>query len=292
MDFDALSNSIAQQSAASASLGAILSPPPLPASIGYKSLQKIQLSLAGNTQQTVQISGNFIYVLAITGNSTSTPVTLQPIGNAAVPIYNNTTVLRWDSDFTQLIVNNPAASTLTLTLIVGYGDYKDYSALTFTAPQNFNVVGALGSRPANVIPYAANQYVADLVGGYISLTNISRPNGTGINFDRLCLSKNSTTTANADFTVLFFSGDQSTGSVTDQTPYVAGSIIPRAVVRFPSFVTGGAGSTYSYCDLNDVNIYCQTGALYQTLFAYIVANAAYVPTASEVFTLTTSGVQY
>ena len=290
MDFDALSNSIAQQSAASASLGAILSPPPLPASIGYKSLQKIQLSLAGNTQQTVQVSGNFIYVLSITGNSTSTPVTLQPIGNAAVPIYNNTTILRWDSDFTQLIVNNPAASTLSLTLIIGYGDYKDYSALTFSAPVNFNSVGSI-TRPNNVVAYAANQYVGDGVNS-ITLTNCARPNGTGVLFNRLILSKNSATTANADFTALIYSPDQSSTSPADQSTYVVNSLIPRAIVRFPSFVTGGAGSSYAYCDLNDLGLYAGTATLYGSYYVNLVANAAYVPTANEVFTLTASGTQF
>lgn len=296
MDFTPLSNALAAQSASSAALGAIVSPPPPPASIGYKSLQKITVKIAAGTQQAVQASGNFVYLISNSNgiaNNANDPITIQPVGNAILPLTNATLELRWDSDFTQLLITAPASSSATSTIvfIVGYGDYKDYAAVTNVTNPTFTAEDSF-LRPNNAIAYAANQSMTGTGGAtdILNFASIGRSNANGISIRRAYMQLASTVTANASFRLFLY--DTQPTVIADQAAYpIINGVAPVGMIDFPAFFTGGAGSTHAICEVNDLDIFVPTSGVTQ-LYGQLMTLAAYTPTALEVVFVRLSGTQF
>ena len=218
-------------------------------------------------------------------------LTMRPDESGPLLLGYHALEIKFDSDFTKLTFTNAATSAITITFVAGYGYFNDFDSVT-VATSPFISDSASNTRPNNVTPYAANQYVTSSGGLFYIFSNLCRVNSLGIEFTKLTLTKSSTTTLNADFTAYFYSSDQGITSGADQTTFSMGSIVPAAVVRFNSFVTGGAGSTYSICDIANVSITAKMTQGYYIFYAVLISNAAYVPAANEIFNLSVSAKQF
>lgn len=195
----------------------------------------------------------------------------------------------------------PAAATQTLTVqvYVGYGRVQDDSGLRIAAGLGVASQNLVVTRPNNVTPYAAGQFVAD--GANFIIQRVTRQPGSSAIITRAKLHKSAINAVNANFSAwLFFALANTNFTNTDQLPFIfnataAGLVVGR--IDFPQFVTGGAGSTHSVCDVAGISIPVSTDATQSTipganafaspgsLYVALVANAAYVPTANEIFTL-------
>lgn len=149
------------------------------------------------------------------------------------------------------------------------------------------------TRPNDTLAYAAGDLVANsttagsVVPMQISLANSAGPRGQ-TRITRARLTKSGTTATNANFRVHLYStsptpanGDNGAWS-TDQSANWLGNIDVTSMLAFTDGCTGTGSATAG----SEMFLNLPSG----TIFALLMAQAAYTPAANEVFTLTLEDV--
>lgn len=250
------------------------------------------------------IQGDYVYIQSATRNPMSPDGT--GIGNgtgSVVPSVvamrdNNNNLVTIDAVGKGYIFPSPfeyiefiSSNDITFIVMIGYGRVNNDSGIRTSVGLSEEIFTAI-VRPANVTPYAANQNVNDVSGVVIEFPNCARfPFGNGI-ITRAKIFKVSPNLVNADFTLFLMPTAGSAGGA-DQSTYNL-SVNQRGlqgIIRFPTFITAGAGSTSSVCEIDGIAVPFRSQSASNptppnlagggSLFGNLVANGAYVPIASE-----------
>jgi hypothetical protein len=239
----------------------------------------------------VAVSGNYLYVDGITYGTSDLSnvgvlnvVTVKPntAGATADVIYPKRGI-QFPENFTVLEFYNPSAYDVFLNVSVGAGK------ITTEQPRKFHTCNT--SFNSGVVGVGVAYAVGESVGQSNQAFNACSPTSQRAVLRSLVCTKQTATLTNADFTLWLFS-DSLTVTPANKAPFVflsgANDYEFLGVVRFPSFATGGAGSTYAYSAVAglDIDLECVGSANSQgTIYSVLTANAAYVQ-ANEVFNIT------
>lgn len=240
----------------------------------------------------VAVSGNYLYVDGITyGTSdlsdvgTRNVVTVKPnTAGATSEIVLQRRGIQFPENFTVLEFYNPSAYDVFLDVSVGAGK------ISTEQPRKFHTFkGSFNSGPVGVgVAYA----VGESVGQSNQPLYACSPTSQRAILRSIICTKQTATIANADFTLWLFSRSL-TVTPANKAAFafptgVTGIYDFLGVIRFPTFATGGAGSTYAYSAVSglDIDLECIGSANSAgTIYGVLTANAAYVQ-ANEYFELT------
>lgn len=190
---------------------------------------------------------------------------------------------RAPKNFRSLMISNTGAFALTVVIITGFGHLRNDSPLV-GAQTYGGQVSETFTRANNVTPYVANQVVSTAAASGRLLTGIALVTNSWMRVRKATLFKTSTTTANANFS--FFAGPTTTQ--VDQAVASLNELF--SVFNFTSMV---ALSTGAKATLDGFDFWTRIGSnpttFAPTITGTLVANAAYVPTANEQFTITLVG---
>lgn len=264
--------------------------------------------LTANGSIPIVTSGDFVYIKAITTPalagagpamatlSVKAPIFLKPDTGPEMVIDRVGQYFRFSRKFTALQLRYPGTNlTIGLELIVGFGNFAEPSAqrvMPFFAERTI-------TRPANVLAYAAQQYVGntgDMGGQCLAFADVFRLGTRYSRLTRATIRKNSPTTANANFSLYLFQTPPVT-AIVDQAvwaPSFPNDYYAMGRINFPSFITGGAGSAMATCDLAGIDVHLRQldGNPQETaVYGVLVAEAAYVPTAGEALIVALWGEQ-
>jgi hypothetical protein len=242
--------------------------------------------------------------VAATTNATvanlAEPLAIKPDVGPIQYLRREGQAIAFPAPFTLLQFTSPAALatgvSLTVSLAVGFGNYSLPDSQRVSPFFHERII----TRPANVTPYAANQYVGampDGAGKYVLFSNVFRLGSRYSRLTRAMIRKTSATVTNAQFSLwLFQSPGQITAAGTDQTTFAPSAnddpVMGR--VQFPLFMTGGAGSAVAFCDVAGLDIHLRqlAGSPFELgLYGVLVADAAYVPASGESLTVSLWGDQ-
>jgi len=292
---------MAADRAASKLIGAVARPVGSDAVTGQ--FGRFLINLAPGQSLPIAIFGDFLYIEKITGNGGAAVGTvdfsqflLLPINGAPwlTATDNNTATVAIDEigrsfvfprPFDTLFFTNAHPTfTVQIACYVGAGRLTLEGRIQQVANPTTNVEGRI-TRPANANPYAANQSVSDAAGSVFRFLGINRQlGGSGVITKATLMLRGTAAIANADFSMFLYSVTPT--PIADQAAFPMLSIdlsgLFVGMIRFPTFITGGAGSDSAICVLDGIRVPYKTAANSSSLFGRLMANAAYVPSASEI----------
>lgn len=241
----------ALQAATSAAAPSIMTTAPASVSTGVRELKRFPLSLASGGSQVLSITGNYIFVEFVrTPNlGTAQPeylVTIKPdTSSVAIPVSVEGQEFKFPSDYTQLQITNPNGGDCALIIWVGYGEVSfpfKYQSRNYEAAGNGAGIAAALHAVNNIVTVAT---ISPPVFPFTSLV-----------LSRFRLVKNSTTTAGASFLAYIFNGTPSAplgSNIAFQLKYADRQLL-AGIIALPSFITGGAGSDMTVCDVSGIAI--------------------------------------
>jgi hypothetical protein len=286
---------------------------PVVADAGPKDLSRsIIATLAPTGSYPILAVGDFVYIKAITTPnltgaapamatySAKPSIRIKPYNGPEMVVDRVGQSFRFTRAFSNLQVSYPAASItagliISVELIIGFGGFDEPAPHRVSPFFSERTI----TRPANAIAYAAGQYVgntADMGGKCLAFLDTFRLGSRYSRITRAMIRKNSATITNAVFSLYFFQVPPTT-SCADQ---VAFAMTPSddnpqmGRIQFPAFITGGAGSTMSFCDLAGIDFHLRQldgNFTESAVYGALVADAAYIPTASEPFIVSIWGEQ-
>lgn len=269
------------------------------------------ITVQPNTPFPLSIEGDYIFIEQ-TDFPIASAVGSPPLGGLGILSIkdSNNNVLQltqagmgyvFPNAFQWLSFNYTGVAALKVQIYIGYGRVQDDAGTRVAVGLGRQAVIFTINRPANANPYAAGQIVGDIIPANIFLRQMSRTPQLGGVITKALITKNNAVVANADFSLwLFLSGASGLIPTADQAAFVFSNTLglqQQGLIRFPTFVTGGAGSTGSVCELSGIAVPFQTdnNVIASTnltdfsdggnLCAALVANAAYVPAAGEAISI-------
>lgn len=224
------------------------------------------------------VKGDYFYVEGLAyATIYSTPYTpkIKADTNGAIfPLTEAYREIKFPEIFNNIEVDNTdSIYDLILTVWIGFGKIRRDAKKDFTSSDFL-------TAPAGA--YAANQVVGDL----LIFPGATNPNTQSATLRKVTCTKANAVVLNADFTLWLWG---SSTAWNDKTPFVFDTQWQYvAQIRLPAFVTGGAGSVSSVCDVADLNVALRgnardpNGFIPGTLYGTLVANAAYVATGENI----------
>lgn len=290
-------NTLQAQTAAGIALPAVQSTATPAVLNAAKNLSFFTVSIPPSTAYPLAVAGDFLFVDTITFAANVNPtypqtvLTIKPDTSGQVELRRQQSKFNFPVQFTTLLLTNPNADTITLTVYIGFGQFDVQSIFNPTQvvrPGFWSAVSTL-QRPANVIAYAANQSVNDAVTANrrFGAGSLSNPNLYS-KITKASIFKSTNTTANANFRLWLYKAD--IAAIADQaaqTVLFANAADLVGVINFPSFVTSGAGSG-AVCDVAGLSIQVLT-ATPGYIYGQLEALAAYAPGNAESFSIQLSG---
>lgn len=281
-----LAASVAAQSAASAAIPAVVSPPvPTARDIGPQTLLFQKIIVPGQQRYPVQIKGNYIYIEGITQSFASSAATglgdkltlKTDTSNTSVVLTEVYREIRFPQDFSFFEINNGTALTVTITFYAGFGQVRrDYEPRYLTVSGGMTnlplfppAVLAAGKVIGNfAFPYACNIYTQR---GRIQKATVFKNNPTAADVSLYLFNKNPNYNAGDQFEIL---------PAGMPVPYAISFL---AVIRFPSFLSTATSSTsvQALSDVADIDIpFLQLPDTTNTTYPYaiygvLVANTPY-----------------
>jgi hypothetical protein len=290
--------------ALSRSIPAAPLPPYVAAPIApQQNLQYVTYKIPAQGTIHIQVSGNYFYIDTIT--TTNPPLTLLELANGPLylktssssiltPINSYQIGVKYPGDFEWVEISNPTITrAVTIQLWIGNGYVEDNRVRVVQIAEVGVVSTSTITRPNNATAYAANQVVGTAVASYLTFTNLCRDSLSVTTITKAVILNNSNVTVNADFT-LYLSQAFVTAATVDQTiwPMIyADFLVSSGIINFPTFVSGGAGSTAAICEIDGLNVPIQSSASSPTIYGVLVANKAYIPTALEQISVILYGQQ-
>lgn len=257
----------------------------------------------------IVIAGDYILIRSCisVGNGTeivstaTLPLSIRTSNNDTFPILDTKTGYAFESPFAGFSIENSLLGfSLSLQIYAGFGHLDRFNDTTAVIPLASSTSSQI-SRPANVVAYAANQYVGNTTtaASLFDFSALVRASGASLLLTRARLLKNSTVVLNADFT-LYLCSTNSTFLGVDQTPFplaFTNNSFLLGTIRFNSFSGGGAGSDAVQCDLSGISVPIKANTSTASpptlcLFGFLVANAAYIPISGESFNIALNCEQY
>lgn len=251
-----------------------------------------KIIVAANSTLPVVASGNYVYVEAVVydtfasynfGYAATAPTIKPDTSQATVSVTEASREIGFAVPFTKLQITNPNLfGAVVLTLWIGYGSVRRD---TLRSVKDFAVGGLFTN-----IAYAANKTVG---AGPLVYPEVCSPINQRARIKKATMAiDGSAVTTNADFTlwltpeVPLASTNNSTFQLSQNFPNGFGYTLPTQI-RFPSFVTGGAGSNGAICELSglDIEVFSKYSSNYGfdylfTLFGILVCNGAWTPGAT------------
>lgn len=238
----------------------------------------------------VVIAGNYLYVEGIAFattalyqfNNADNFLTVKPDqASAKARLISPKRAITFAASFASLQFENTSGVDAVVSCWIGSGDIRaDYDGYRVNAAQSLSVPAAGGG-----VAYAAGQVVA----GSFYFSGACSKYTQRATLQKLTVIKTDPSTANANFTLWLF-GSYTGGGLNNKTAFTLGAngfTDYIGSVGLPAFVTGGAGSVMATCDVSgiDMPLYSSAtdtnGYTAGTIYAVLVANAAYVQVASE-----------
>lgn len=248
---------------------------------------------AGATIPAV-IRGNYVYVESVvydtfvignTGYSFTTPTIKPDTGQATVQLLEPQREILFPVAFNNLQISNPNPSIpVVISLWIGFGQIRRDTS------RRMKEAGA-GVILSNHV-YAANRVIGT---NPIVIQEFGSSSNQRARIKRatcvILMTAGAVTTTGADFSLWLH--NRANPAAVDDSVFQIGQNFTGGVlytaptqIRFPSFVTGGAGSDAAICDIADIDIevstsYAETfgGISYSfPLFGIFATNAAYTPT--------------
>lgn len=192
-----------------------------------------------------------------------------------------------------------AVAQLRIQVYVGFGRVQDDSGVRAAVGVGRIASQAVMVRPANVTPYAAGQVVSDAI--TFTLNNVARMPLASAIITKVIVAKSSANLVNANFSLWLFQESAFPTAQADQSAFVLNNVNMNFLmgkIDLPAFITGGAGSSAAICEIDGIavpftcdnfqlaGIPALDFAVGGSLSFLLVANGAYVPTASEIFGIT------
>lgn len=249
-----------------------------------------KIVVPANSTLPVVASGNYIYVESVVydtfasynyGYARTAPTVKPDTSQATVAITEASREIGFAVPFTTLQITNPNTfGAVVLTLWIGYGSVRRD---TLRAVKDFAVGGVFAN-----LAYAANKTVG---AGPLLYQEVCSPINQRARIKKATMAiDGSAVTTGADFTLWLTpevpeaSADNSTFQLSQNFPNGFGYTMPTQL-RFPAFVTGGAGSNGAICELSglDVEVFSKYSSTYGatnylfTLFGILVCNGAWTP---------------
>lgn len=277
-------------------VGPIIAPTPAQ---GLQALSYVTISLPDNAPLTFSLTGDYFFIDTITNVigpvSSVTGLSAQADSiNTVVQLRYPKQGTRWPRAFNSLKFTNLSGQALTIKAWVGFGEI-----VTQWEPEGaFGVgqqlrLGSINFSCASVAaPYAVNDIVNSAAANKLPITgvfNVPSNIASGV-ITGAQIMKSGASIVNTSFRLFLF---QTTSvlppTYDDHTPFVMvfGARIV-AVIDFPAFVTGGAGSTSAICNISDVNI-PYVGGDDLVVYGVLVALAPFAPAAAQQFTISLYG---
>lgn len=277
--------------AAARAIPSIQSPPPTSgAAVGPQSLYSQTITIPSGQKYPVMARGDFVYIEGFTQAGTQLAdrpsiVLTTDTENTPIDVLEPDRFIRYPDAFNFIEFSNSGAYTVYITFWTGFGDIRrDYGRRIFNFSQT-----TLASGPTLL---AAGQAVVNNPVVFVAATS---PNTQRARITKATIHKNSANITNADFTLFLFAKSFNTITTGAAFPFPPPPGMQAydylAQIRFPTFVTGGAGSTHSLCDLANlsIDIYSDArdpnGYRNGTIYGGLIANAAYTTAANENFTI-------
>lgn len=264
-----------------------------------KTLQYVTITVGANQIYPQVVNGDYLYVDKITADGfevfESEYLFLRPDSqNATSALRYSKASYKWDRAFSVLQFTNTSAIVYVIKCWIGFGEIRaDRDATTAAVGGDARKTAAQIIRPANVIPYAANQIV-NIAGAGANWISFSATAGTGWcknangvvegTIRHMQVFKSTSTTTNASFRLYLFDTLQAASATfADQQPFdlafASYSTGLLGMIDFPSFVAGsGAGAVCDVAGL-DISVIGTT----DNIQGLLVASAAYVPGSAETF---------
>jgi len=234
----------------------------------------------------LQTYGDFFYIVSVLQTVSKEDgygsLTIKDDNQNRYPGLNANVLYRAPKNFRSLMLSNVGAFALTVTIITGFGHLRNDSPLVGAQAYGGQVTETF-TRANNVTPYVAGQVVSTTVASNRDFAGMALVTNSWLRVRKALLTKTSTTTANANFT--FFAGP--TNAQADQAVAALNALM--SVFNFTSMV---ALSTGAAAILDGFDFWTRIGAdasFVPSITGTLVANAAYVPTANEQFTITLVG---
>ena len=288
--------------ASATALSASIPPAPVPPNRNFdpivpqQNLQYLsyQIPVGGTIHQ--QIAGNYYYVDSIVTAAGPIVTTLQ-LSNAPIYIKTSTSALltpinaiqlgvQYPTDFEWIEISNPTLGlVVTINLWIGHGYVEDNRVRVVQIAPVGSYSSATFIRPNNATAYAANQVISTAAGGYMTFSGVSRSFSGQTVINKVVCITSSNNLVNANFG-LILTNQFNTAAPVDQAAYnmlltdMTGS---EAIMQFPTFLTGGAGSNMKISEIAGLNINIQTNSSSYDISGLLFSNAAYTPTALESF---------
>lgn len=279
-------------SAASRAIPSIQSPPPVAgAAVGPQSLYSQTITIPVGQKYPVMVRGDFVYIEGFTQEGTQLAdrpgiQLTTDTENTPVDVNEPDRFIRYPDPFNFIEFNNRGAYTVYVTFWAGFGEVRrDYGRRLVSASQstiNMSFTGALAAGQAA----ALNPFI---------FNSTTSPNTQRGRITKASLIKSTAGLTNADFTLFLFAKSFAGVNAGVAFPFLPPPLTSDydylAQIRFPTFVTGGAGSTKAVCDLGAlaIDIYSAArdpnGYSNGTVYGALVANAAYTTAPGELYTV-------
>jgi hypothetical protein len=239
------------QSAASMSIPAVQTVAPVSLSTGVRELKRFPLVLASGASFALSISGNYVFVefIRTPNQGTAQPeylVNMKPDSSSVtIPLSVEGQEFRFETDYNQLQFQNLNGGDCALVVWVGYGSVSfpfKYESRNYEAAATGAAIAA-AVHPINNI---------------VTTTAISPPvfPFTSLVLSRFRLVKSSTTTAGANFLAYIFNAAPTAplgSNIAWQLRYADRQSL-AGIIALPNFITGGAGSDMTVCDVSGLSI--------------------------------------
>jgi len=296
-------------SAPEQALGAVPGLPPSPVN-NARQFSEFQLTLLPGQTVPVSVTGDYVYFQNFS---------VLPSGGTGLMVQNSSALVSvkdsnnnlfqadaagkgysFPSPYSILYISTPAgAPIINVQLYAGFGRVQNDSGLRYAVGLSQLITASI-SRPNNVGVYAANELVGAATTSRLTFPNVTRfPGGNSV-ITKGLITKGSSTTANANFSLWLFQAALVPADGSDQTnfsPLLGSAPAFIGIINFTSFVTGGAGSGMAACSVDSIAIPVATDgstlAVSQgandgpffggTLMGYLICNGAYAPAALEAF---------
>lgn len=268
-----------------ASIGFVPSAPNVSDATGTKQFQRLPFPIASGGSQSIPIPGSTVFVELLRtpfqgGASAEYFAEAKPDNGPAFPLYEGAKY-RFDTPFNNLQIRNLNGGDAYFVLWIGFGDFAHP---VVSSPRSYEF-SANGAAIANA---------AHAAGNIVTVGTIDAPPYpyTSARLARFRMEK--TTTTAAALRAFIFSGTISAalGSNIPFTLLDGDGVRLQGIVDLPAFITGGAGSTLSVCEVSGIaiplsNYYADnnfssfdplSGGQFTVV---IVATSAYTPGAAE-----------